>query len=40
MGDEERPLTAESVPADAMSHSLDPDSARRLWELSERMLKG
>ncbi|MFZ3598557.1 SDR family NAD(P)-dependent oxidoreductase [Streptomyces sp. BH104] len=39
LDDEERPLTADSVPADAMSHSLDPDSARRLWELSERMLK-
>ncbi|MFJ9086690.1 SDR family NAD(P)-dependent oxidoreductase [Streptomyces sp. NPDC102384] len=39
LDDEERPLTADSVPSDAMSHSLDPESARRLWELSERMLK-
>ncbi|WP_327657914.1 SDR family NAD(P)-dependent oxidoreductase [Streptomyces sp. NBC_00483] len=39
LDDEERPLTADSIPADAMSHSLDPASARRLWELSERMLK-
>ncbi|MFE6286366.1 SDR family NAD(P)-dependent oxidoreductase [Streptomyces sp. NPDC057877] len=38
--DEPRPLTADSVPAEVASHALDPRSAQRLWELSERLLKG
>ena len=36
--DEARPPTADSVPGDVTSHAIDPESARRLWELSERML--
>ena len=37
--DEPRTLTAESIPAEVRSQSLEPQSAQRLWELSERMLK-
>ncbi len=37
--DEPRPLTAESIPSEVRSQSIDPQSARRLWELSEQMLK-
>ena len=37
--DEQKPLTTDQIPSDAMSHSLDPASAQRLWELSERMLR-
>ncbi|AKT41463.1 SDR family NAD(P)-dependent oxidoreductase [Chondromyces crocatus] len=40
LDDEKRPLTADSVPADAASHSIDPEAAKRLWELSERLLGG
>ncbi|MFC8567867.1 SDR family NAD(P)-dependent oxidoreductase [Streptomyces sp. NPDC057245] len=39
LDDEHRPLTADSLPADAASHSLDPQNALRLWELSERLLE-
>ena len=39
LDDEPKPLTADRIPSDAMSHSLDPQSARRLWDLSERMLR-
>ena len=39
LDDELKPLTADRIPSDAMSHTLDPESARRLWELSERMLQ-
>jgi hypothetical protein len=39
LDDEPRPLTAQNIPADVMSHSIDPESARRLCELSERMLE-
>ncbi|CAL9330111.1 SDR family NAD(P)-dependent oxidoreductase [Streptomyces sp. enrichment culture] len=39
LDDEHRPLTADSIPADAASHSLDPQRALRLWELSERLLE-
>lgn len=39
LDDEHRPVTAEGPPSDAMSRSLDPDSARRLWELSERLIE-
>jgi NAD(P)-dependent dehydrogenase (short-subunit alcohol dehydrogenase family) len=38
LDDELRPLTADSPPSDANSAMLDPDDARRLWELSERLL--
>ncbi len=38
LDDEAKPLTADQIPSDAMSHTLDPQSAKRLWELSERML--
>jgi NAD(P)-dependent dehydrogenase (short-subunit alcohol dehydrogenase family) len=38
LDDELRPLTADSLPSDANSAMLDPDDARRLWELSERLL--
>ncbi len=38
LDDEPRPLTADSIPSDANSAMLDPDDARRLWELSERLL--
>ena len=39
LDDEPKPLTANQIPSDAMSHTLDPDSARRLWALSEHMLQ-
>lgn len=32
-------LTAERIPAEVASHSIDPASAERLWELSERLLQ-
>ncbi|OMH33108.1 SDR family NAD(P)-dependent oxidoreductase [Tersicoccus sp. Bi-70] len=38
LDDADRPLTADSIPADANSAMLDPDDARRLWDLSERLL--
>jgi NAD(P)-dependent dehydrogenase (short-subunit alcohol dehydrogenase family) len=37
--DEARNLTADSIPAEVVSSSIDPEAARRLWELSERMLE-
>jgi NAD(P)-dependent dehydrogenase (short-subunit alcohol dehydrogenase family) len=40
LDDEPRPITAQSIPSDIMSHSIDPQSARRLWDLSEQLLKG
>lgn len=39
LDDEPRPLTAGSIPSDASSAMLDPDDARRLWELSERLIR-
>ncbi|RFU88019.1 SDR family NAD(P)-dependent oxidoreductase [Streptomyces triticagri] len=39
LDDEVRPVTAHSAPADAASHSIDPESAQRLWELSEDLLR-
>ncbi|WP_188190402.1 SDR family NAD(P)-dependent oxidoreductase [Nonomuraea sp. SYSU D8015] len=30
----------EDIPSDVVPHAVDPESARRLWELSERLLKG
>ncbi|KAA0942559.1 SDR family NAD(P)-dependent oxidoreductase [Streptomyces apricus] len=38
LDDEQRPLTAHSIPSDANSAMLDPDDARRLWKLSEQLL--
>lgn len=40
LDDEARPLTAESIPADATSSSIDPAAAERLWQMSERLLRG
>lgn len=37
--DEPRPLTADSIPADVVSPSIDPESAKRLWDVSEQLLK-
>ncbi|MCW5830954.1 MAG: SDR family NAD(P)-dependent oxidoreductase [Labilithrix sp.] len=38
--DEPRAISAsERVPAEVHSSSIDPDAARRLWELSERLLR-
>ena len=37
--DEPRPMSDRHIPAEVMSHSIDPQSARRLWELSEQMIK-
>ncbi|CAN5838369.1 SDR family NAD(P)-dependent oxidoreductase [soil metagenome] len=39
---EELPMTFDpdqDIPAEAAPHSVDPESARRLWELSEQLLK-
>ncbi|PFG29520.1 SDR family NAD(P)-dependent oxidoreductase [Paramicrobacterium agarici] len=38
LNDNQRPVTAEEIPADVVSHSIDPRSARRLWTLSEQLL--
>ena len=37
--DETHPLTAEMIPSDATSSSLDPTSATRLWEITQEMLR-
>jgi NAD(P)-dependent dehydrogenase (short-subunit alcohol dehydrogenase family) len=39
LDDEPRPMSAQEPPAEVMSHSIDPRSARQLWELSEQMIK-
>jgi NAD(P)-dependent dehydrogenase (short-subunit alcohol dehydrogenase family) len=39
LDDEERPMTADSLPSDANSGMTDPDDARRLWGVSERLLR-
>ena len=36
--DERSPLTSDAIPADAASHSIDPEAARRLWTVSETLL--
>ena len=36
--DSERALTADSIPAEVASSSIDPAVAKRLWELTERLL--
>lgn len=38
LDDEQRPLTADDVPSDAISSSIDPEDAQRLWAMSERLL--
>jgi NAD(P)-dependent dehydrogenase (short-subunit alcohol dehydrogenase family) len=38
LNDDPMPLTADSIPAEAASASLDPESARRLWGLSEMLI--
>ena len=38
LDDASRQLTAECIPAEVASHSIDPKSAKRLWTLSERLL--
>lgn len=40
LNDDQPPVSAEMVSGDVVSHSIDPASARRLWELSERLLRG
>ena len=37
LDDTVRPLTPDRIPSDACSASIDPESARRLWELSEAL---
>jgi NAD(P)-dependent dehydrogenase (short-subunit alcohol dehydrogenase family) len=39
LDDEMKPLTPDSIPADACSSSIDPKSATLLWALSEKLLK-
>ncbi len=39
LDDEPKPVTAQSIPSDIASHSIDPQSAKRLWQLSEQLLK-
>ena len=39
LDDEVRPLTAHSIPSNVAPHSIDPQSAQRLWQLSEELLK-
>ena len=38
LDDEDRPLTADSLPSDANSAMLDPEDAQRLWDMSEQLL--
>lgn len=38
LDDSQRPLSADSIPSEAISHSIDPEAAQRLWTLSERLL--
>ena len=40
LDDEPSQLTADRIPAQAASHSIDPQAAERLWTLSERLLEG
>ena len=40
LDDEERQLTADVIPAEIMSHSIDPQAAERLWAMSESMIAG
>lgn len=38
LDDEPKPVSAAGPPSEIMSHSIDPQSAQRLWELSEKLL--
>ncbi|WP_030186871.1 SDR family NAD(P)-dependent oxidoreductase [Streptomyces sp. NRRL S-813] len=38
LDDEMTPVTPENIPSAVMSHAIDPESARRLWDLSEKMV--
>ena len=38
LDDTPRPVTPEEIPAEASSHALDPEAARRLWDLSEKLV--
>lgn len=38
LNDHQPPPTAQEVTADVVSHSVDPQSARRLWSLTEQLL--
>ncbi|UYM06194.1 SDR family NAD(P)-dependent oxidoreductase [Solicola gregarius] len=38
LDDEPRPMSPDGPPTDAMSHSIDPASAERLWVLSEELV--
>ena len=40
LNDDQPPMTPEEISADVVSHSIDPASAQRLWELSERLING
>nr|WP_264479154.1 hypothetical protein [Lichenihabitans sp. PAMC28606] len=40
LNDELMSLSVDHIPSDAMSHTLDRASARRLWEMSEHLLQG
>jgi len=39
LDDQPRAMSAEDIPADVVSHSIDPTAAKRLWDLSEQLLK-
>lgn len=39
LNDNQPPVTADEVSADVVSHSIDPQSAQRLWNLSEQLMK-
>ena len=39
LDDDPKTLSADRIPAEVASHSIDPASAKRLWELSERLLQ-
>ncbi|MUL41447.1 SDR family NAD(P)-dependent oxidoreductase [Streptomonospora sp. PA3] len=39
LNDEQPPVTVHEVSGDVVSHSVDPHSARRLWELTRQLLK-
>lgn len=39
LDDEPKPMSAEEPPSEIMSHAIDPQSAKRLWELSEQLLE-
>ena len=38
LDDRDRQLTADCIPAEAASHSIDPEDAHRLWIMSEQMI--